>query len=84
MRYFQSTPEVFDAFRAQIMDMLSLPNDGTEQPWEPGITILPLAPHEYTDPRYQPMIEQALADGIVTELTEEQYQATLPPPTEDL
>jgi hypothetical protein len=84
MRYFQSTPEFFDVFRDQIMDMLSLPSDGTEQPWVAGTTILPLASHEYTDPRFQPMIEQALVDGIVTELTEEQYQATLPPPTEDL
>ena len=84
MRYFQSTPEVFDAFRDQIMDMLALPSDGTEQPWDIGITILPLAPHEYSDPRYQPMIEQALADGIVSELTEEEYRATLPPPAEEL
>jgi hypothetical protein len=79
MRYFQSTPEVFNAFRDKIMDMLALPSDGTEEPWVAGTTILPLASHEYTDPRFQPMIEQALVDGIVAEISEEEYRATLPP-----
>jgi hypothetical protein len=79
MRYFQSTPEVFDAFRDTIINMLGLPADGTTQPWDVGITLLPLAPHEYNDPRYQPMIEQAIADKIVAEITESQYRELSPP-----
>jgi hypothetical protein len=78
MRYFQSTPEVFDAFRDTIINMLGLPADGTTQPWDVGITLLPLAPREYNDPRYQPMIEKAIADKIVAEITEAQYRELSP------
>lgn len=73
MRFFQGQPEIFDQFRAQVMELLGLPANGTEQPWELGITKLALAPHEYLDERYTAMIEAALASGIV-EITREQYE----------
>jgi hypothetical protein len=75
MRYFRSTPETFDAFREVIAGMLGLPSARAEQSWDAGITHLALSPHEYNDPTFAPMIEQAIADDQVEEIDEATYRA---------
>lgn len=77
MRYFTAPPQLFDTLRSQVMAALDQPNGGADQPWEVGITIIALAPHEYEPPQYQQLIDYALANGA-TELTEAEYQALQP------
>jgi hypothetical protein len=79
MRFFKGHPEIFDQFRLQVMDLLGLPSNGTDQPWEAGITRLALAPHEYNNEQYSSMIEHGLKMGI-TEISADEYTALNPEP----
>lgn len=75
MRYFLSSSAAFDAFRAVIVDMLALPSGTADEPWPVGITHLALAPHEYNDERFAPIITNAIAQGQVEEITEMEYRS---------
>jgi len=77
MRFFQASPELFNAMRAQVMAALEQPNIHALQPWPQDITTLALAPHEYTPPHYAALIEYALANGGV-EITEAEYKNLQP------
>ncbi len=79
MRYFAATPETFDSIRLMVMGDLGQPNDKALQPWPAGISSLALGAHEYEPPAFAALIDYALAHGV-TEITEEQYQATHPTP----
>lgn len=74
MRYFTATPELFNALRSMVMEMLGQPNAKAEQPWPAGITSLALCPHEYTPPDYAALIDYALANGA-REISEAEYRA---------
>lgn len=77
MRFFKGSTELFNAMRSQVMALLSQPNGKADEPWAEDTTTLALAPHEYTPPEYQALIEHALANGG-EEITEHQYHNEQP------
>jgi hypothetical protein len=75
MRFFRSTIDVLDAFRDQLIAMLDLPKNGTNEPWSKGVDHIAFAPHEYNDPRFLPMINDALNAGLAVEISQQEYES---------
>ena len=91
MRFFRSTPAVYEQVRTQLDAAWGNPSpNGTATCIEPAATAphdaqgrVVLAVHdEFCE--YEAaaaMLPQLLASGVVEEITADQYAASLPPPT---
>ena len=86
VRYFKATPAINAAMWSQVRTALSQPNGRADRPWPEGgdfdggdgFEYLALGPHHTEGEFWAPLIEQALASGVV-EITEAEYIAAMPP-----